>query len=117
LWLADTYRWLADELLSRQRAAEAETHFRTSLEIIMSLTAQPLVESPNAAPLRYSVNLCFRNFIQYLAAARRVQELQQAYEQAIAFYAKLSVERPGEAYFREELAKFQAELEKLKAKP
>ncbi len=117
LWLADTHRMLADELLSRQPAADPEPHYRTSLDIIMTLTAQPLVEARNVALMRHHLNLCFGNYIQFLAAASRTQEVQQVHQQAIALYEKLAEERPDEPYFEQARAKHQAALSKLKEMP
>jgi WD40 repeat protein len=110
--LVDTYRCLADDLVSQQRTAEAEESYRKALQVVGSLTAGPLVDTPDEWPRRQAVDRCFTNLIQLLTAA----EAEQVQQQAITLYERLALERPDKPYFRKMLTNHQAALEKLKEK-
>jgi hypothetical protein len=112
--LVDTYRWLAVELQSQQHVAEAEATYQKAVDALATLTAQPLVGSPNDVQRRQTVDQCFTNLIQLLTAANRTGEARHVHEQAIALYENLANERPNETYFGEALEKHQAAQSKLK---
>jgi tetratricopeptide (TPR) repeat protein len=111
--LVDTYRCLADELVARERTAEAEGFYQKALNVVGSLTTTPLVDSPDEVTRRQAVDRCFTNLIELLTAAGRSAEAEQVEQQAIALYEKLAAERPDKPYFRDTLARHTAALEKL----
>jgi tetratricopeptide (TPR) repeat protein len=114
LWLADMHRSHADELLSLNRAVEAEQQYRKSIEVASALTAESIPESPPAAQTRHHLHLCFAHFIQFLTANGRTQEAEQIHLKAIDLYQRFVAERPDEPYFAEALKKEQEALAKLK---
>jgi tetratricopeptide (TPR) repeat protein len=116
--LADTYRALADDVALQKRTVEAEAIYNQAQDQFTRVRAEQLTDSAdNPIRRRQSLSASFKNLTNLLVAAGRTEEAVQVSEKAIAVYTKLAAESPDEAYFREELAKRQAELEQLEAKP
>jgi eukaryotic-like serine/threonine-protein kinase len=118
LFLAATYQTLADALLAQKKTAEAETDYRRAIDQFALVTAEALGRSEIDSAWRMEVlSRAHKNLMNLLAAAGRIQEAAEVGQKAVDLFTKLAAERPDEPYFREELAKRQAELEKLKTNP
>jgi tetratricopeptide (TPR) repeat protein len=117
-FLAATYLTLADASLAQKKTAEAETIYRRAMDQFALVTADALGRSEIDSAWRMEVlSRAHKNLMNLLAAAGRIQEAAEVCQKAIDLFTKLAEERPNEPYFREELAKRQAELAKLKEKP
>lgn len=115
VFLAASYLTLADAFSAQKRTAEAETMYHQSIDQLAQITVDALSRSEiDSAWRREVISRVFGDFTGLLVTAGRAQEAAEVCQKAINLHMKLAADWPDEPYFREELAKQQAELAKLK---